>query len=191
VAALRLSPEVVAAYALGSLATRAKLPPLIGYLAAGFVLAGFGIEGGALLSGIAHYGVILLLFTLGLKIRLRNMMQAEVLGGGLLQLGISILLLTGLFTVSGLAAGIGIGTTSTVLLAILLGVASTVVAAKGLEERNELEAYHGRVAIGILIVEDIILIGVLAFAGLQAPSLWALLLLLVPLLQAAQAGRLC
>ena len=169
------------AYVLGLAASRIGLPPLLGYLVGGFVLSAMGVEGGVLLHELAHYGVLFLLFTLGLHIRMRNMVQPEVVGTSLMQLIISAGLLTGLFTLFGLTAQIGL--TGAIFLAVLLGVASTVVAAKGLENRHELTAYHGRVAIGILIIEDIILIGILAFAGLSAPSPWALLLLGLPLLR--------
>ncbi|MDQ3396598.1 MAG: cation:proton antiporter [Deinococcota bacterium] len=171
------------AFLLGMVANFLGLPPLIGYLGGGFALFSLGVEGGELLGEIAHYGVIFLLFALGLRIRLRNMVRPEVLGSSLLQIIISVALLTAIFTLFGITAGLGL--TGAVVLAVLLGVASTVVAAKGLEERRELEAYHGRVAIGILIIEDIILIGVLAFAGLTAPSPWALALVLLPLLRPA------
>jgi len=166
------------AFGLGLVANFFGLPPLLGYLAGGFILGALGAQGSPLLHEIAHYGVIFLLFALGLHIRLRNMVQLEVLGSSTAQLLISVALLTALFTLFGVTGG---ELTSNLVLAVLLGVASTVVAAKGLEERGDLAAYHGRVAIGILIVEDIILIGVLALTGLSAPSPWALLLLLLPL----------
>ncbi len=169
------------AYILGLVANRVGLPPLLGYLIGGFILAALGVEGGAWLHELAHYGVLFLLFALGLHIRMRNMIQLEVVGSSLLQLTISAALLTGLFTLFGLTMQIGL--TGSVVLAVLLGVASTVVAAKGLEDRHELSAYHGRVTIGILIIEDIILISILAFVGLSAPSPWALLLLGLPLLR--------
>jgi len=172
---------VAVAFALGLAANTVGLPPLLGYLAGGFLLAPLGAQNTELLGEIAHYGVIFLLFALGLRLRLRNMLRSEVIGSSLLQVAVTVAVLTGAFTLLGLAAGLGL--TSTVILALLLSVASTVVAAKGLEERGELDAYHGRVAISILIVEDIVMIGVLAFTGLSAPSPWALLLLLLPFLR--------
>jgi glutathione-regulated potassium-efflux system ancillary protein KefC len=172
---------IAVAFLLGLVANAAGLPPLLGYLAGGFLLGALGAEGGELLHALAHYGVIFLLFALGLHIRLRNMVRLEVVGSGLSQLLISVVLLSGLFTLFGVTATLG--WPSTLMLAVLLGVASTVVAAKGLEERSALESYAGRVAIGILIVEDIVLIGVLAFIGLAAPSPWALLVLGLPLLR--------
>ncbi|HTN09157.1 cation:proton antiporter family protein [Agriterribacter sp.] len=174
---------ITVAFALGFIFLKFGLPPLLGYLAGGFLLSAFSYSSSPVLDQLAHTGVILLLFTLGLKIRLKNFLQPEVAVSGLLQIGISAFVLSGLFFVIGISAGFSISQTA--LLAILLGVASTVVAAKGLEDKGELDAYHGRLAIGILVMEDIILIGILAFTGLKAPSPWALALLLLPLLKPA------
>lgn len=172
---------IVVAFVLGYIFLKIGLPPLLGYLTGGFVLAFFGYGTSHTLDQLAHIGVIFLLFTLGLKVRLKNFLQPEVAVSGILQIGISILLLSGLFFLIGLSAGFA--TSQTILLGILLGVASTVIAAKGLEDKGELDSYHGRLAIGILVMEDIILIGILAFTGLKAPSIWSLALLLLPLLK--------
>ncbi len=154
---------------------------MLGYLAGGFILSWYGFNSSHTLDEISHIGVIFLLFTLGLKMRLKNFLQPEVAVSGLLQIAISVIVLTALFALIGLSAGFT--WSQTILLGILLGVASTVVAAKGLEDKGELDSYHGRLAIGILVMEDIILIGILAFSGLKAPSPWALTLLLLPLLK--------
>ena len=69
------------------------------------------------------------------------------------------------------------------LIAVVLSFSSTVLGVKALEARNELEAYQGRIAIGILILQDLVAVGLLALAGLGSPSPWALLLLLVPLVR--------
>lgn len=172
---------ILIAFILGFIFLKIGLPPLLGYLAGGFVLSAAGFSSSHGLDELAHTGVILLLFTLGLKIRLKNFLQPEVAISGLLQIILSLGVLSGIFFVIGLTAGFSMS--QTILLAILLGVASTVVAAKGLEDKGELDSYHGRLAIGILVMEDVILIGILAFAGLKAPSLWALTLLLLPLLK--------
>jgi glutathione-regulated potassium-efflux system ancillary protein KefC len=172
---------IAIAFVIGFLFYKIGLPPLLGFLTGGFVLSVYGYQSTHALDELAHSGVIFLLFTLGLKIRLKNFLQPEVAVSGLLQIVISVALLFGLFTLIGMNAGFT--TSQTVLLGILLGVASTVIAAKGLEDKGELDAYHGRLAIGILVMEDIILIGILAFTGLKAPSAWALALLLIPLLK--------
>jgi glutathione-regulated potassium-efflux system ancillary protein KefC len=166
---------IAVAYLLGLTVSYLKVPPLVGYLAGGLALFGMGATASELLHDIGHLGVLLLLFTIGLHLRFRSILRLEVLGAGSLQLIISAIL----FTAAGLAFGLDI--TAAVILAIALGFSSTVLAAKTLEARSELEAYHGRIAIGILILQDIVAIVLLAFSGLGAPSPWALLLLLIPL----------
>jgi predicted Kef-type K+ transport protein len=72
-----------AAFVLGLLFSRLQLPPLIGYLSAGLALAAYGYEPGPLLEEIAHLGVLFLLFSVGLHIRLRDILRPEAFGSGL------------------------------------------------------------------------------------------------------------
>ena len=134
-------------------------------------------ESGALLSEIAHLGVIFLLFTVGLHFRLKNILQTEVLGVGLTHLSISSLLFTPL------CLYFGLGLEAALFIGITLGFSSTVLTAKTLESRNELGAYYGRVAIGILIVQDLVAIGLIAYAGGGIPSPYAIILLGLPFLR--------
>jgi predicted Kef-type K+ transport protein len=69
------------------------------------------------------------------------------------------------------------------MLSVALTFSSTVLAAKILESRRELRAFHGRVAIGVLIVQDLIALVVMSLASGRAPSPWALLVFLLPLLR--------
>ena len=168
---------IALAFFLGLLFRYLGLPALVGYLAAGFVLNALGQEGSKLLEQIAHAGVLLLLFSVGLKLRIKSLTRPEVWGGGLLHLAISGMLLGGVLAVLALPPG------QALLLAITLGFSSTVLAAKSLEEKAELRAFHGRVAIGILIIQDLAALVLMTVAGVGAPSLWALLVLGLPLLQ--------
>ena len=83
------------AFGLGLLVKLVGLPPLVGYLAAGFVLSGIAeatgvvIEATDVLQHIAPLGVLLLLFTVGLKLKLRSIVSPEVIGGSLLHFGIT------------------------------------------------------------------------------------------------------
>ena len=72
---------IVAAFFCGSAVSRIGLPPLVGYLAAGFILNGLGIDGGPTLEKAADIGVTLLLFTIGLKLKLKALARPEVWGG--------------------------------------------------------------------------------------------------------------
>lgn len=163
------------AFVVGMLVSRVHVPPLVGYLLAGLGLAAYGYEPGVMMDEIAHLGVIFLLFTVGLHIRIVNIVQREVLGVGLIHLVVSTAIFLPVTLYFGLA------TEAAVLISITLGFSSTVLAAKNLENRNELGAYYGRVAIGILIIQDLVAIGIIAYAGGGVPSPWALVLLGLPL----------
>ncbi len=167
------------AFIFGMAFSRIKLPPLVGYLAAGAALSAYGYEAGAALHEVAHLGVLFLLFTVGLHLRLKNIIRTEVLGTG----GIHLLVSTVIFTPIALAFGYGL--LASVIIAIVLGFSSTVLTAKNLERRGELGAFHGRVAIGILILQDVVAIVLLGLTSGTAPSPWGLALLGLPLIRPA------
>jgi predicted Kef-type K+ transport protein len=160
------------AFFLGLLVRLGGLPPLVGYLIAGFILATQGHESNPVLEQVAHAGVLVLMFSVGLKLKFKNLFHLEVLGVSLLHmLFISLLFSAALLALFPLAMNSG------VLLAIALSFSSTVVAAKLLESKRELRAFHGRVAIGILIVQDLAAVAILSLMGGHSPSPWAFLLL--------------
>ena len=175
---------IVFAFTLGMAVKLLGLPPLIGYLAAGFAivaagdLVGISVEGSEVLAHIAHLGVLLLLFTVGLKLKIRNVVRPEVIGGGVLHFLISILLF-----MPGFHYIMGLDWYSALMLGVALSFSSTVLAAKVLESKRELRAFHGRVAIGILIVQDLLALLVMALASGQTPSMWALVVFGIPLLR--------
>jgi predicted Kef-type K+ transport protein len=171
---------IAAAFLLGFAARQVGLPPLVGFLAAGFALNALGVERTPVLEELAHLGVLLLLFTVGLKLRLKNMLRAEVWGTAGLHFGACL----------ALAWAFAGGAPPLVVVAIgsAFAFSSTVLAAKVLEEKREIRAFHGRVAIGVLIVQDLIAVGILAAGGGARPGWTALgviagLPLLVPLLR--------
>ena len=141
----------------GLLVSRLGLPPLVGYLLAGFGLHLTGFKGGSSLHELAHVGVLLMLFTVGLKLRFASLFRLEVLGVGALHL-----LLFGLL----LSIPLILGFSPSVALFVGLGLAfsCTVLAVKLLEEKRELNAYHGRVAVGIMIIQDLVAVILLAYA---------------------------
>ena len=172
------------AFFFGLAVRQVGLPPLVGFLAAGFAInmlgpqLGMPSESGKILGHIAHLGVLILLFTVGLKLKLRQITQPQVLGGALLHFTISVAVFT-----PGLNYLLAIDMQTALLLGIALSFSSTVLAAKLLESRRELAVFHGRTAIGILIVQDIIALVVLAVFSGQSPNIWALGLFLLPLLR--------
>lgn len=172
------------AFVLGLLVKGIGLPPLVGYLAAGFTLSGLSaythepIESTDVLNHIAHVGVLLLLFTVGLKLKLRSILSPEVIGGSLLHF-----LVTCIVFAPSLYVLLDTDWNTAILLAVALSFSSTVLAAKVLENKRELRAFHGRIAIGILVMQDLLALLVLSLAAEKAPSPWALLLFLLPLLR--------
>jgi CPA2 family monovalent cation:H+ antiporter-2 len=151
---LTLAAAFGAAFLLGAGAVRLRLPPLVGYLAAGIVLGphspGF-VADQALASQFAEIGVILLMFGVGLHFSPADLgrMRSVALPGALLQMTISAAL--GL----GLAVSWGWSGPAALLFGLALCVASTVVVLRVLEDRGVLDAADGRIAVGWLVVEDL------------------------------------
>src|SRR5688572_31893850 len=119
---------------LGLAVSRLGLPPLVGFLASGFLFAALGMERTPMLDDLAHAGVLLLLFAVGLKLRIKTLLRYEVWGTA-----ISHLVLTGIVGAVLLSSGdLPLGLSYT--LAVSLGFSSTVLAAKVLEGSRELRA---------------------------------------------------
>lgn len=162
------------AYGLGFVAMLLGLPVFVGYLIAGFALAGAGFEVTPLIDEASHIGVLLLLFTVGLHLNVRKILTREVFATA----GIALLISTSIFVITCSMYHLDLKTG--LFLGVLLSFSSTVIAAKDLESRNELGAYHGRIAIGILIIQDIVAVALLAMVGEQTPE--PIALLAIPLL---------
>lgn len=185
-----MEPVLLAiAFVLGFAARQINLPPLVGFLVAGFVLKGFGFETSPTLAEIADLGVILLLFSIGLKLKIETLLSSEVWAGASLHMAITVLVFgLCIFALAGagvhLFADLDLATSA--LVAFALSFSSTVFAVKTLEEKGEMQALHGRVAIGILIIQDIIAVVFITLSTGKVPSIWAValvgLILLRPLL---------
>ena len=144
----------------GFLAVRLKLPALVGYLIAGIILGpatpGF-VADIELSSQLAEIGVMLLMFGVGLHFSLDDLLAVRriALPGAIVQIVVATLLGVGVATLWGwsLAAAIVFG--------LALSVASTVVLLRALESRGILETVNGRIAVGWLVVEDLVMVVVL------------------------------
>lgn len=139
---------VLSAFLFGLIAQLFKLPALIGYLGAGLALSSIGVRETETLRALSELGVIILLFCVGIHIRLKNLLRPEVLGTGLIHL-IIFSALAWLLLEQFLGTGV-------VSFAIALGFSSTVVASKGFESTNSLNSFPARVALGVLILQDIV-----------------------------------
>jgi len=183
------SVALALAAALGFAAQFIRLPPLTGFLLAGFALNALGMPASPVIAEIADLGVILLLFTIGLKLKPSALARPEIWGGASLHAVIIITLFSLLFYLVPVAvlSQLGVtGPTEIILLAFALSFSSTVFAVKVLEERGGARSVDGRTAIGILIFQDILAVAFLTFSTGKLPSIWAFaligLILLRPLL---------
>jgi CPA2 family monovalent cation:H+ antiporter-2 len=146
---------LTAALVLGFLAKRLKLSPIVGYLIAGVAVGPFtgGYVADQLVADqFAEIGVILLLFGIGLKFHLDELLAVWriAIPGALFQSAMSTGAMAGLLRLTGL------DWTSGIVLGISTSVASTVVMALVLAERRDLHAPIGHIAIGWTVVEDIL-----------------------------------
>ncbi len=169
----------------GLLAHLAHLPPLIGFLAAGFALREIGFEQNEMISTAADLGVTLLLFTVGLKLDIRTLFKREVWGTASAHIITNILLFVGALSAVkwlGISSISELSSNGVLVVAFALCFSSTVFAVKALEDKSEMNALYGRVAIGILIMQDIFAVIFLASTTGKLPTIYApLLLLLLPL----------
>lgn len=147
----------VLAFLGGLLASKLRLPPLVGYLLAGVALGPFtpGIVGNAdVASQLAEIGIILLMFGVGLHFSIKDLMEVRAIAipGAIAQIAVA--------TGSGLALALlwGWGIGAGLVLGLALSVASTVVLLRALEQRNTLDSANGRIAVGWLVVEDLAMV---------------------------------
>lgn len=177
---------VFVAFVFGFFARQINLPPLVGYLAAGFGLHALGVVPEDSLQTLSDLGVTLLLFTIGLKLDIRSLLKAEIWGTAVSHMTLVVLLSTingVFFAYLGFNFFSGLDFYGAALIGFAVSFSSTVCAVKVLEERSELRARHGQVAIGILIIQDIAAVLFVTFASAKIPSAWALGLFLLPLLR--------
>ncbi len=155
---LTLVGGFVLAFVFGMAANRVKLSPLVGYLLAGVAVgpftAGF-VADTELAPQLAEIGVILLMFGVGLHFSPADLMRVRkvALPGALVQIAAACVLgwLLGRFA-------LGLPDIEAFLLGFALSVASTVVLLRAIEERKQLKAEVGRIAVGWLIVEDLVIV---------------------------------
>lgn len=171
---------LLAALVGGALATAIRLPPLVGFLAAGFALVPLGVEATPTVETVADLGVTVLLFGVGLKVDLRSLLRREVLWATTIHTAGSAVVgaaLLGLLAVIGLGAAADLDPVGWALIGFALSFSSTVLVVKVLEERNATRSLGGRTAIGVLVIQDLFAVAFLAVAEGHAPSPWAVLLL--------------
>jgi len=168
------------AFICGLAAKTIQLPPSIGFLIAGFALNIFGYQADDSLTILSNLGITLMLFTIGLKLNIKSLFKNEVwLTSSLHTIGwlILCLSLTKLFAIFSVQYFTELSFNTAMLVAFALSFSSTVCVIKLLEENGEMHTRHAKIAIGILVIQDIVAVSFLVIATGKTPSLWALALL--------------
>jgi CPA2 family monovalent cation:H+ antiporter-2 len=153
---------LVLAFALGLLAQRFKISPLVGYLLAGVVIGPFTpgfVADQALANELSEIGIILLMFGVGLQFSLEELLSVRAIAvpGALVQIAVATALGLGLAKLLGWTVPAGL------VFGVALSVASTVVVLRNLQERRLLDTERGHIAVGWLVVEDLAMVLVLVF----------------------------
>jgi len=176
---------ILIALLFGLLVTFISLPPMVGYLVAGFVLSAMGVQSGDTLKAVADIGVTLLLFSIGLKLNIKDLLRSEIWAVSVIHLIVTVVvfgLIIFALGFSGLQYFSGLSAMDSALIAFALSFSSTVFAVKILDEKSEMSSLHGRIAIGILIMQDLFAVIFIAITSGKVPSYAAvLLLLLIPM----------
>ena len=168
---------LVVAAAFGLLAKQLRQPLLIGYLLAGVALSATGaIKDPVAIESLGKIGVALLLFLVGLEMNFRELPQ---IGKVSIFTGLGQIIITAVVGYA-IALLLGFSTLSSLYIAVALTFSSTIIAVKLLSEKNDLGSLYGKIAIGILLVQDLVAILILMFlagAGrgeFDASGLWIL-----------------
>jgi monovalent cation:H+ antiporter-2, CPA2 family len=148
---------LVLAFILGAIANRLKVSALVGYLLAGVLVGPFTpgfVADQTLAPQLAEIGVILLMFGVGLHFSLKELLSvwAIAVPGAIVQISFATLLGVGLSHLMGWSL------TGGIVFGLALSVASTVVLLRALQERRLVETERGRITVGWLIVEDLVMV---------------------------------
>ena len=148
---------LVIAFCMGALAQRLRVSPIAGYLLAGVMVGPFTpgyVADTALANQLAEIGVILLMFGVGLHFSLKELLSVRTIAvpGAIAQIAVATLL--GM----GLAWGLGWGPAAGFVFGLALSVASTVVLLRALQTHALIATERGRIAVGWLIVEDLVMV---------------------------------
>jgi CPA2 family monovalent cation:H+ antiporter-2 len=156
-----------AALAVVLLLSRVRLPTIAGFIVAGALLgpSGLGwVKDSEEIEQLAEIGVVLLLFTIGLEFSIKELRRLGrvLVVGGILQVGLTTIAVASLAVLSGL------DTTKGVFVGFVVALSSTAIVLKGLAERGETDAPHGRLIVGVLLFQDICVVPMILLAPLLA-----------------------
>jgi monovalent cation:H+ antiporter-2, CPA2 family len=165
-----MAASLVYALVGGYIASRLRLPPLLGYLLAGVAVGPFTpgfVADAKLAPQLAEIGVILLMFSVGMHFSLRDLLAVRKIAipGALVQIATAVALTWAITHFWGWGLG------PSVVLGLALSVASTVVLLRALEAEGILDSPSGRIAVGWLVVEDLVTVLILVMLPALASSL--------------------
>ncbi len=165
-----LAISMAYAFVGGFIAFRLKLPPLVGYLLAGLAVGPFTpgfVADAALAAQLAEIGVILLMFGVGMHFSVRDLLavRAIALPGAIAQIIVATALGSAVAALWGWSLGAGL------VFGLALSVASTVVLLRALDDQGVLKTDDGRIAVGWLVVEDLVMVLVLVLLPAFADAL--------------------
>ncbi len=192
--ALELTLLYLLAAVLGVVACRSlKLPPMLGYLSVGVVIGPHALALAKNSDGVRHlgeFGVVFLMFVIGLEFNLPKLraMRRHVFGLGLLQVTLSLLLGTGVsLLLAYIAPTIWTMSWQTALaLSAVLAMSSTAIVVKLLSERLEMASEHGKRVMGVLLFQDLAVVPLLVLIpALGSPADKLLMALAIAALKAA------
>ena len=189
---MTLAIWVGSVFLAGLLAVLLRLPPLVGFLAAGFVLNGAGVAELPGLGFVADVGVTLLLFSIGLKLDVRQLVRREVLVTAVTHMAVVVVVAAVTLWALG-AAGVsllaGESWATLALLGFALSFSSTVFVIKILHDRSESQALYGRIAIAILILQDLAAVVFIVLTSDELPTAWTPVVLLLLVVASARPVR--
>jgi CPA2 family monovalent cation:H+ antiporter-2 len=165
-----MAASLVYALVGGYIASRLRLPPLLGYLLAGVAVGPFTpgfVADAKLAPQLAEIGVILLMFGVGMHFSLRDLLAVRKIAipGAMVQIAVAVALTWAVTHFWGWGLG------PSVVLGLALSVASTVVLLRALEAEGILDSPSGRIAVGWLVVEDLVTVLILVMLPALASSL--------------------
>lgn len=177
---------ILFAFICGLSAKLINLPPSIGYLFAGFLLHFLGFQADQSIYTLSDLGITLMLFTIGLKLNVRDLMQKPIWLGTISHTFIwmiVVLFVIKILTFIALSSFTVLSVNETLLLIFAMSFSSTVCVIKLMEDHGEMRTRHGKLAVGILVMQDIIAVIFLVAATGKVPSQYALLLLIIPIIR--------
>jgi predicted Kef-type K+ transport protein len=146
---------ILTAAALGMLASILRQPPLIGYIITGLFLGPIGaafIQNAELLKVFSEFGIALLLFVVGLELNWQSIKKVGLISAQLALVQIAVTILLGL----GIGSLLDRGLTESLVIGLALSFSSTIVVLKAITGKNDIQSLYGKLAVGVLLVQDLI-----------------------------------